>query len=106
MMLGEYRGAHTLRIRVARDYEYASPGVPAYFDDVIWTPSPTTVGSTEQVKHGPKWQRCEAIKIRFTARGLDGVSAPTVEALKVTGLGMLVGVYDNLNQRLSSAQKD
>ncbi len=106
LALGEYRGTHKLRIRVARDYEYVSPGIPNYFDDVTWTVSPTTVGSTEQVRHGPSRQRCSSIKIRITAVATDGISAPTSEALKLTGLALRVGVYDNTQTRLPAAQKD
>lgn len=65
--LGEYRSAFLLRLRVARDYQYDGAGNPAYFDDVAWTPTPTTVGSALQVTHSPSISRCEAIKIRLTA---------------------------------------
>lgn len=106
-VLGEWRSSHKLRIRVARDYEYTISGAPNYIDDVAWLPNVSSVGSPEQVKHGPSNQSCESIKIRITAVALDGVSAPTGEALKLTGIGMLVGVHpNNLNTRLVAAQKD
>lgn len=64
-ILGEYRSTHTLRIRVARDYW--KDGVDTYFDDKVWTVSPTTAGGPLQVKHGPSIQQMQAIKIRITA---------------------------------------
>lgn len=65
--LGEHRSDHLLRIRVARDYQYTSPGVVSYFDDTAWTPDPATVGSALQVKHAPSISRCQAFKVRLTA---------------------------------------
>jgi hypothetical protein len=71
LALGEYRSAHSLRVRLARDYEYDDTGAPDYFDDVVWTPSTLThvVGSREQFQIGPRLQRAGAIKIRLTAIG-------------------------------------
>lgn len=107
MALGELRGLNwKLRWRVARDYEYASDGVVSYTDDVLWTPTQTIIGGPVQVKHGPSQQQCESIKVRLTAVALDGVSAPTNDTMKLTGLGARIGVYaDDLNTRLSAAQK-
>lgn len=78
LVLGEYRSTHLLRVRVARDYEYASEGVPDYFDDRSWPVTPTTVGGTLQVKHGPSRQQCEAFKVRLTAVGASLTSAPVL----------------------------
>lgn len=91
LIAGEYRGAHTVRVRIARNYQYTSPGVPAWFDDKTWTPSPTTIGSIEQVRHGPSIQQCEAIKIRITVMNADGVSACATEGMKLTGLALECG---------------
>lgn len=65
--LGEYRSAHLLRWRVARDYQYDGSGNVVYFDDSVWTPTPTTVGSLLQSKHAPSISRCQAFKVRLTA---------------------------------------
>ncbi|HKP06412.1 MAG TPA: hypothetical protein VJU58_04090 [Microbacterium sp.] len=65
--LGEYRSAHLLRIRLARDYTYDGAGNPVYFDDFAWTPSPTVAGSALQVKHAPSINRMQALKVRLTA---------------------------------------
>jgi hypothetical protein len=59
--LGEFRSAHLLRLRMAYNYD------ETIVDDVIWSPSPTTVGGPLQLQHGPKRPRCQAVKIRITA---------------------------------------
>lgn len=59
--LGEYRSAFLLRMRIAYNYD------ETVVDDVIWNPSPTTVGGPLQMIHGPKRRQCEAIKVRLTA---------------------------------------
>ncbi len=65
--LGEYRGDHLLRFRIAYNYQQDSNGVPTYVDDKAWLPSPTVVGGPLQVKHGPKRRLSQAIKLRLTA---------------------------------------
>ncbi|MGE5802944.1 MAG: hypothetical protein ACM358_11880 [Gemmatimonadota bacterium] len=65
-ILGEYRSAFLLWIRIAYNYKQ-SGSTPTYVDSKIWTPSPTTVGGPLQVKHGPKFPRCQSIKVRLTA---------------------------------------
>lgn len=101
--LGEYRSAHKLRTRIAFDY------ATTYTDDKLWTVSPTTVGGPEQCKHGPSRQQCQAFKFRITAYGADATedsyTAPTGEALKLTGLGVEVGVRPGLHRRIPVAQK-
>lgn len=73
LALGEYRSAHNLRIRIARDYESDGAGGWSYFDDITWSPpsSKRVVGGPEQFQRGPSRQRCEAIKIRLTVIGDD-----------------------------------
>ncbi len=106
LIAGEYRGSHHLRIRVARDYLQDGAGNWVYHDDKYWTPSPTTIGSVLQVRHGSSVQRYEAIKVRITASetGNDGTPA-TSEALKLTGLALEVGINKGLYRRLPAAQK-
>lgn len=65
--LGEYRSAHLVRWRVARDYQYDGAGNVTYFDDSAWTPDNTTVGTALQSKHAPTMSRCQAFKVRLTA---------------------------------------
>lgn len=91
LVLGEYRSACRVRVRLARNYS------DTYFQDKSWPPSPTTVGGPLQFKHGPSVQEMEAIKIRITAihteddEGGDP-TPPTGEALKLTRLSLEVGL--------------
>lgn len=62
---GEYRSSHRLRIRLARDHW--KDGVGTYFQDKIWTVTPTVVGAREKVSLGPKIKQVEALKVRITA---------------------------------------
>lgn len=66
-ILGEYRSACLVRVRVARDYQYDGAGNVVYFDDKAWTPSPTVVGSALQLRHSPSREQGEAFKVRVTA---------------------------------------
>lgn len=66
-ILGEYRSACLVRVRVARDYQYDGAGNVVYFDDKAWSPSPTVVGSALQVRHSPSRSQGEAFKVRITA---------------------------------------
>jgi hypothetical protein len=107
MALGETRGAHLVRVRVARDYQYLSPGNPDYFDDEIWTQSPNLLGSALQVEHSPSQQDLEAIKVRLTAvtagtsatlstLTLDPVQVPTLTTPWAAVLTALApGAYGN-----------
>jgi len=110
LILGEYRGAHQLRIRIARDYEETGGApfyVPTYYDDVTWSPNSLIVGGPEQVRHGPSRQECQAIKVRLTALSISGAAAsvPDNEALRLTAIALELGVKQGLYQRLTAAQK-
>jgi hypothetical protein len=48
--LGEYRGAHSLRVRLARNYQSDGAGGWSYFQDKTWAVTPTVVGGAEQLK--------------------------------------------------------
>lgn len=99
MLLGEYRGAHTLRVRVGRDRS------SAYFQDKTWTPSPTTVGGPLQLAHEPSIQEMSAIRLRITAGPVTVGEASTYsEALKLVSLALELGVEQGLN-RLPAAQR-
>lgn len=100
MLLGEYRGAHGLLVRLARNY--AADGT--YFQTKLWTPSPTTVGGPLQIEQGPSIQENQALKIRFTAKNPTNTGAPTTEALKVTSLALELGLERGLN-RIPAAQR-
>jgi len=69
MILGEYRSACLVRMRLARDYQYDGAGNVAYFEDLAWSPNATTVGGALQVRHAPSAGNAdmEALKVRITA---------------------------------------
>lgn len=103
-ILGEYRSAHKLRIRAARDYDEVD-GVASWFDDKLWTPSPANEGGPLQVKHRLSRQKCQAIKFRITDRDAVATTLPASgEALRLTGLSLEYGVERGLG-RLPAAQK-
>lgn len=102
-ILGEYRSAHRVRVRLARDYWKDGDGT--YFQDKTWTVSPTTVGAREKLKHGPSVRSVEALKIRLTILGPGSDSTPSGEALRLSGLSLEVGFYPGLNRMLPSAQR-
>ena len=64
-VLGEYRSAHSLRVRVARNYR-KSGGDWAWDDDKYWTATATEAGDALRVRHRLSKQKCEAIKVRLT----------------------------------------
>ncbi|HVZ33345.1 MAG TPA: hypothetical protein VG963_13025, partial [Polyangiaceae bacterium] len=103
--LAEFRSAHHLRIRVARDYQSDGAGGWAYFDDVIWTPTTSTIGGAEQFRHGCSVQQGEAFKVRITGLATDDTNPPSGEAFKLVGLAFEVGIKRGLNRRLAAAQK-
>ncbi len=106
LVLGEFRGACSLRIRTAFDYQQDGAGNWVYTDDVFWPVSPSVVGSALQVARGTTRGRCEAIKVRLTASSPanDG-TPPTTEAIKITGIALKVGFRKQHYQRLPAAQK-
>lgn len=95
-VLGEYRSAGRLRIRVARDYR-KSGGDWAWDDDKDWTISAAEAGDALRVRHRPSKQRCSAIKVRLTDKATGG-GVPSGEILKLTGLSLEYGVKNGLGQ--------
>lgn len=102
-VLGEYRSGHRLRVRLARDYW--KDGAATYFQDKTWTVSPSTVGAPEGVAHGPSIQQLAAIKIRITVLGAGSAATPDGEAVRLTGIGLEVGVKPRLRRNLPAAQR-
>lgn len=103
-ILGEYRSAHQLRIRAARDFDEVD-SVASWFDDKLWTPSPATAGGPLQVKHRLSRQKCQAIKFRITDRDSAASTLPAPgEALRLTGISLEYGTEKGL-RRLPAAQK-
>lgn len=97
-ILGEYRSAHTLQVRLARDYW--KDGVDTYFQSKTHTPSGLVAGQPLRLKHGPTIRQMQALKVRLTA-------SPTAagESLKLTGLSLELGMRRGLNRHLPTAQK-
>lgn len=100
MPLGEHRSAHRLRVRLKRNYNDST-----YFDDVLWTSSPASVGGPLMVRHGPSILQNTALKIRLTTQDAVTSDPPAGEALKLTGIGFEYGVETGLFRDLPAAQK-
>ncbi len=121
LILGEHLGgAYELRVRLARNYEVdEDTGQPAWFDDIAWPRAGETVdaqydvGSAFTAKIGPSIQRCTAIKIRITVGRYVTVEgnpdpqfqAPLVPAVKLTGIGLEVGIKPNLTRNVRVESK-
>jgi hypothetical protein len=104
-LLGEYRSACSIRIRLAYNYNATDSG-PTWVDDKYWTVSPTAVGNPLQVRHGPRLHKVQSVKVRITVYAAGSTSAkPTGEAVRLTGLGFEVGLKRGLFRRLPAAQK-
>jgi hypothetical protein len=104
-LLGEFRSACAIRMRMARDYSATSPGVWNYTTDKTWTPFPAVVGSSLQVRKGPRYRRCESIKTRITITNPDGASPLGGPCARLTSLAMLYGIEPNTYGALAAAQK-
>lgn len=105
LVLGEYRSAHDLRIRLARDYADTS-GSSNYFQDTYWTVSPTTTGGREEVRMGPSIQQMGAVKIRISAvSNSNHANPPSGEAVKLSGIALEIGVKRGPFAQLPAAQK-
>lgn len=90
-LLGEYRAAFTVDVKVYYDYD---PTVAQTFSAVapIGTPS---AGDPFYFRGRPTKQKCKAIKFSLT------INSTTTEGLRLTGLSLEVGVKSGLD-RLSS----
>lgn len=103
-LLGEYRSDCRVRVRLARDYKEAS-GEWAYDTDKTWTPSPAVVGSSLQLKQGPRYRRCGSLKARFTITAPDGFSPLGGPCVRMTSIAMPYAVEPNTYSALAAAQK-
>jgi hypothetical protein len=105
-ILGEYRSAHDLRIRIGYNYDESDASGVTWTDSDYWSPNATTVGGPLQVRVGPSLGRCSSFKVRITSYA-DGstTNPPAGEALKLTGLSIEYGVERGLSRRLASTQK-
>ena len=104
-LLGELRTGCKIRVRLAKDYEAVSEDVWNYHTDKTWTPYPGTIGSALQLKQGPRWRRCQALKARFTVTHIDGVSPLTGPCVRLTSIAMPFALEPNPYSALAPAQK-
>ena len=100
MILGEFRSACRLRVRLSRDYQ---EGV--YFQDRTWVVTPQVVGGPAQVRHRPSIQQCQSMRVRLTVLHETLDEAPAGEGLRLTGLAIKYGVKPGgLYKRLGASQ--
>jgi hypothetical protein len=106
-VLGEFRSSCNLRIRVAYDYQSDGAGGWAYVDDVGQSKpvTPTVVGGPLQIRHGLKKKRCQAFKVRLTTYGNDGISAPTGEGCRLTGIAYKFAVEPGVYSGIPAGQR-
>lgn len=103
-ILGEYRSAHRVWVRLARDYQSGGiEPVTVFFDDRVWTPNPQVVGGPLQVRVPPSVQKCQSMKIRITDRDATLDQPAAGEALHLTGIGFEVGLKQGMF-KLGSSQ--
>jgi hypothetical protein len=109
LMLGEYNGAHTVRVKVAYDYEkvynetilfaadevYAASyyGAGAYYGTL--TPFGGNVPSAYQFLIKPARQKCEAFKLLI--EDIDNAQGGG-PAFSLTSLSCWIGVKENINK--------
>lgn len=99
LLLGEYLGAHDLRIRVAYNYD------DSWIDDKTWTVSPASAG-TLQLEHGLSRPKCESVKFRITAQAVGAATAPVTSALNLTGMSIeLKQKKNHFGKGMGTAQK-
>lgn len=99
-LLGEYLGAHDLRVRVAYDYD------DSWIDDKAWTVSPTTIGGPLQIEHGLSRPKCQSVKFRLTAQAVGATTAPITQALNLTGMSLEVKLKNNnFGKAMGKSQK-
>lgn len=104
-ILGEYRSACAIRIRVARNYLEDDTLGPTWMQDEQRVVSPTLVGGPLQQRKRLKYQKGQSYKIRINDQGVVADSNPTGESFRLTGLTFSVGMKPNSYKNLPLAQK-
>lgn len=92
-VLGEYKAAHTQRLRIGRDFQ------TTYDDDRSKAFSGQAAGSPTQLSHGPSRQLVEAYRVRVT------VTAPSADPVTITGLALEVGLKPGIYKWLIASSK-
>jgi hypothetical protein len=100
MVLGQLLSTCRVRVRLALNYID-----DVYPDDKIWVPAPGTIGGPMQVRHGPKIQQCQALKVRITALHASLDQAPVGGGFNLTALSLECGVQGGLFRELPAAQR-
>jgi hypothetical protein len=103
--LGEVRSACRLRVRIAYNHAGTDAGGPTWVDDKYFTVTPTTAGAPLRFRHGPRFHKATAIKIRLTAYALHTDTPPTGEALRLTGVTLSLAPKNGIWPGLPAAQK-
>lgn len=99
LVLGEHRGAHDLRVRVAYNYD------DEWIDDKTKTIAAETTGPL-QFEHGLSRPKCESVKFRITAQAAGGTTPPTTMALNLTGISLEIKRRRNhFGKGLSAARR-
>lgn len=96
-LLGEFRSACTVRVRLARDYWKDGDGT--YFQDKTHTPS-STAGKPFELQHYPSIKQVKALKVRITI-----TQTAAGESLKLTGLAFKLGIQPGLNRNIAIGSK-
>lgn len=104
-IVGEQRSNCRVRIRIAYDHSNSDASGPTWTDDVYFDQT-ATAGATLQCRFGPSRCRSEAFRIRITDYALGSTSNPPAgEGLRLTGLGLEVGLERGTFRGLPAAQK-
>jgi len=93
MVLGEYKSASAVRLRVG--FDYAS----TYTDDKTMAFSGLTATDPAQFRHGPSRQRVESVRVRVT------VTPSAADAITLVGLGLSAAQRPGLYPRLAATRK-
>lgn len=92
-LIGEWRTDHHLKVQIARDYDSDGAGSWTWFQTQFHTLVSMQIGDELGLRFGPSIQRMRAIKIRIAAvRTTDHALHPPGAALKLTGVGLEIGV--------------
>lgn len=104
--VGEYRSGCRLRARIAYNMNDSDVSGPTWVDDRAIALSPAVAGATLQLQHGPSLKKCSSFKVRLTAVATSSLSPPSGEALRLTGIAMLVGQKMGLGKQLPAGQRE
>lgn len=107
-VLGEYRGDHDLRVRIAKDYDISTtgdPGTPNWHTDeyhpIRTSANGNVAGKPINIRAFPEEQNCTAIKVRLTAvSNLDHDDPPSGAQCRLTGIAIDFAVRGRSGQRV------